>query len=505
VDKNPDRRQFLRAASALGLGAGLGGLVSVTPTHASELIVNPEAVRLRPEIEPVVRWIEETPRDRVFEVALKQLRDGLSYRDLMAGLFLAGIRNIKPRPVGFKFHAVMVINSAHLLAQTARVEERLLPMFWALDNFKSSQAQDVKEGDWTLSAVDEARVPSPAQANATFTKSMESWDADAADAAVAGLCRSAGAAEVMEAFWRYAIRDQRNIGHKPIFAMQCWRTLHAIGWEHAEPELRSLAFGLLDLQQDSQAAPLGPYDSNLERTRAIRADWPVGRADRSATRSLVDAIRQGSPDQAADKAVELLNAGIAPQALWDAVVLSAGELMVRSPGILALHAVTSTNALHYIHTVSGDDTNRKLALLQAVGWIPLFRDRVKPPAEPDLLALEPADPVGQGPEAVAEIFNELERDRQVALRKAMGYLEKGGSADAIYALGRTLIFHKGRDSHDYKFGAAAWEEHRLVSDPAWQPALLASSLIHIPGSARQDSPLMRRARDAVEQVLGGKA
>ena len=71
---------------------------------------------------------------------MAQLKDGLSYRSLLAGLFLAGIRNIKPRPVGFKFHAVMVINSAHLLGQTSAVSERLLPMFWALDNFKASQA-----------------------------------------------------------------------------------------------------------------------------------------------------------------------------------------------------------------------------------------------------------------------------------------------------------------------------------------------------------------------------
>jgi len=94
-------------------------------------------VRYRPEIEPVVRWIEETPREQVFEKAVAQLKDGQSYRSLLSGLFLAGIRNIKPRPVGFKFHAVMVINSAHLLGQTSALSERLLPMFWALDNFKA--------------------------------------------------------------------------------------------------------------------------------------------------------------------------------------------------------------------------------------------------------------------------------------------------------------------------------------------------------------------------------
>src|SRR4051794_15675776 len=211
------RRRFLQSASALGLGVGLGTwelLRGITPAHAADLKVGPDAVRFRPEIEPVVRWIEETPPERALSVAIGHLKDGLSYRDLLAGLFLAGIRNIKPRPVGFKFHAVMVMNSAHLLGQTAAVPDRLLPMLWALDTFKKSQAQDIKEGDWTLTRVDEARLPAPGRAKAEFSRAMEAWDADAADAAIAGLCRTAGAAEVMEPLYLYGLRDQRNIGHK---------------------------------------------------------------------------------------------------------------------------------------------------------------------------------------------------------------------------------------------------------------------------------------------------
>ena len=255
------RRRFLQSASALGLGAGLGhwgGLAAITPARAEDLKVGPDAVRFRPEIEPVVRWIEETPRERALEVAIAQLKEGLSYRDLLAGLFLAGIRNIKPRPVGFKFHAVMVINSAHLLGQTAAVNDRLLPLLWALDNFKRSQEQDIKEGDWTLGKVDEARLPRPDQARAEFVRAMEAWDADAADTAVAALCRDSGAVETMEPLWRFGVRDQRDIGHKAIFTAQTWRTLQAIGWQHAEPCLRSLAFGLLDLHGDSRHVPVGP-------------------------------------------------------------------------------------------------------------------------------------------------------------------------------------------------------------------------------------------------------
>jgi hypothetical protein len=505
MDGNLRRRRFLQAASALGLGATLGDgalLRTITPATAAAMQVHPDAVQFRPEIEPVVRWIEDAPREKALDVAIEHLKRGLSYRDLMAGLFLAGIRNIKPHPVGFKFHAVMVINSAHLLGQTASVDDRLLPMLWALDTFKNSQAQDVKEGDWTLGKVDEARLPKPDQAKAEFVRAMEAWDPDAADAAVAALCRTSGAAETMEPVWRMAVRDQRNIGHKPIFAAQSWRTLQAIGWQHAEPVLRSLAFGLLDLHGDSRHVPIGPYDANLENAKKVRAGWQIGKTDAAATRTLLESIRQASPEDASAEATQLLNQGVSPDSLWDAVILAGSELMMRSPGIVAIHATTSANSLHFIYGASGDDTTRKLALLQAVGWQPLYRGRAKPPAEPAIDALEPTKPDASGDEAVAEIFEAVSVNRGQAAKKALGYLANGGSTDLVFDAARRLIFRKGRDSHDYKYGAAQWEECTLASDPKWRAPLIAAAMFNLPGSKTADSPLMIRAREAVKKVMG---
>ena len=498
------RRQFLQAASALGLGAGLGpwdALSAITPATTEEAKVGPEMVRYRPEIEPVVRWIEETPRAQVFAKAVAQLKDGLSYRSLLSGLFLAGIRNIKPRPIGFKFHAVMVINSAHLLGQTSAVSERLLPMFWALDNFKASQAEDVRQGDWALGRVDESRVPSPHRARAEYTQAMEAWDADAADAAVAGLCRSTGAAETMEPIWRMAVRDQRNIGHKPIFAAQSWRTLQAIGWEHAEPVLRSLTFGLLDLQGD-RPRPLGPYDANLENARQVREDWQIGRLDPGATRSLLQTIRQASPEAAAAEAARILNAGVAPGALWDAVMLSASELMMGNPGIISIHATTAANSLHYIFHASGDDLTRRLALLQAVGWQPLYRDRAKSANPIEIDTLKPAERIALGDEAVGEIFATINDNRGQAAAKTVAYLDRGGSTGRLFDAARRMIFHKGTDSHDYKYGAAIWEECRAASEPKWHAPLAAAAMFNLPGATTRDSPLMIRAREAVSRVMG---
>src|SRR2546425_2689118 len=211
------RRRFLKttigASALLGLG-DLGFLSQLRPVSAAEAKLEPDMVRFRPEIEPLVRFLEDTPRERLLEEVAARIRRGLSYRDLLAALLLAGVRNIQPRPVGFKFHAVLVVNSAHLASLSSPDSERWLPIFWALDHFKSSQAQDVKEGDWTMRPVDELKVPTAEKAKQAFIDALENWDETAADAAVSGLVRSASAQEIFELFCRYCSRDFRELGHK---------------------------------------------------------------------------------------------------------------------------------------------------------------------------------------------------------------------------------------------------------------------------------------------------
>ena len=86
---------------------------------------------LPPEIEPLVRLIEEMPRDRVLEEEVtRRVKHGLNYRELLTALLLAGVRNIQPRPVGYKFHAVLVVNSAHPASSLAYPDtDRWLPIF----------------------------------------------------------------------------------------------------------------------------------------------------------------------------------------------------------------------------------------------------------------------------------------------------------------------------------------------------------------------------------------
>ena len=97
-----------------------------------------------------------------------------------------------------------------------------------------------------MAPVDEARCRRADRARQAFIEAMDNWDEAAADAAVVGLARTAGADELFEIFCRYGARDFRDIGHKAIYVANSFRTLEVIGWQHAEPVLRSLAYALLD-------------------------------------------------------------------------------------------------------------------------------------------------------------------------------------------------------------------------------------------------------------------
>src|SRR6266567_6883598 len=190
------RRSFLKAAAGTSALAGLGDLgflAQLGSVSAADATLEPRMVQLHPEIEPLVRLLENTSRDRLLEEVASRIRRGLSYREVLAALLLAGVRNVEPRPsVGFKFHAVLVVNSAHLASLASPDRERWLPILWAVDHFKGAQAQNATERDgWRMPAVNESAVPPAHRAREAFLEAMEKWDTAAADVAIAALARSA--------------------------------------------------------------------------------------------------------------------------------------------------------------------------------------------------------------------------------------------------------------------------------------------------------------------------
>ncbi|RYD33950.1 MAG: hypothetical protein EOP87_10085 [Verrucomicrobiaceae bacterium] len=488
------RREFMELSAFSGAGSLLGLFPSAT---AEEALVKPEAVRFRPEIEPLVRFLEETSRERLLGEMGTKIKGGTTCQDVITALFLAGIRNIQPRPVGFNFHAVLVVNSAYKASLNSRDADRWLPVFWALDHFKARQVQDFGQADWTMEPVKEPTVIATDKAASAFEAAMNDWDLEKADGAAAGMARGTGTQRIFDLLCRYGARDYRYIGHKAIYVANGWRRLQTIGWQHAEPVLRSLAYALLAYQGEIPLSREAMADrsgkANLQRLKEIRDSWLSGTRDNAVTRDMLATIRSGTWDDASRKAVELLNRGSGPHALWDGFFLASSELLMRRANIFSLHACTTINALHYSWLHCSDDETRRFMLLQAASFLPYFREDAEAKGGVEIDGLEPWMEKDVGLES---IFSDLTKDPQQASRKALAYLQAGGDARAFTDTAQRLVYLKGDDAHDYKFSAAVFEDLQFLP-PGTRDRFLAASVFALKGTAAPDSQIVARTRAAL--------
>lgn len=493
-----------------------GAFVAPLLLSRADAQVTPDVMKFRPQIEPLVALIERTPRDKCAEIAVEQLRSGVSYRQFLAALFLAGIRNINPRPPGFALHCVFVIHSAHLISLEAPADSRLLPLFYALDHFKISQERDARQpsGDYIMRELRGA-LPAPERAAAEFSAAMEAWDPERAERAVVSLARHRSPGEVFGMLWHYGARDYRNIGHKAIFVANACRTLHVIGWEHAEPVLRSLVLGLLDFGKQQQvngyALDDQCYGSNLKRLKdtfsRLGGAWVAARPDPVATRNILGTIRELTPEEASAEVVgHLVKGKTGANTVWDAVHLAAAELVMRARGgaaLVGIHAVTSANALHYAYLAAPDPRDRFLLLLQAVGWMGQFRKWAETRQEslrPLLITdMEPSADTAQLDRTLAETFAGIPSKPDASAARVFRLAHDLPARQAFLAAALRLTLAKANEVHYYKYLAALIEDVPLVSSD-WQPHLLAATVYYVKGSNDPEAGPMKRAREALRAL-----
>jgi len=110
-----------------------------------------------------------------------------------------------------------------------------------------------------------------------------------------------------------------------------------------------------------------------------------------------------------------------------------------------------------------------------------------------------AEPAVSEEATLAEAFKQVSRDNPKAASIAFRYAQEHPEPEPFEAIARRMVFTKGVEPHYYKYTAAIFEDYRNVS-PMWRPHMLATSVYYLPGSTRNDAPLMQQARDAVRSL-----
>jgi hypothetical protein len=145
---------------------------------------------------------------------------------------------------------------------------------------------------------------------------------------------------------------------------------------------------------------------------------------------LLQSLRKASPGDASRRA-ELLQSGTDPASLWDALFLGGAELVMLHTRIIALHAVTSMNALHHATRNAAEDQTRLLMLLQRRPTCPVPRRRGSAPARARRL-----QPVASHVSEPAEILAEVGPHTPRATGKALAFLDQAGNLPRLRAAAR---------------------------------------------------------------------
>jgi len=477
-----NRRTFIQAAattvSGLTIRTGIGG------TERS--------------VDGLLKWLEETPREQIPRDLVGMIRSGLRYEDLLAALCLAAVRNVQPYPdVGYKYHSVMVLRSIRLASGQLASPDRWLPLVWAADYFKGTQAQERAAGGWRLPTRPNTSSGDHEAARRALVTALDNWDRELADAAMANYAQAAPPEEIFSLLFGYGARDLRAIGHKAITVSNAHSLVALLGDAYAQPLLRSTVAALQNSEGGPDPArrnlqPDRPWRENQQRLRKIPHSWKHGRDDTGARRELRAALYQVSEEGAGAVVVELLRQGISPEAIWQVLFNTAAELLMLQPGIVLVHAQTTANALHYAYRACGDERTQQLMLLQCAAFIALFRALANARQQDfSLDALQPLAPDSTGDDAVVEIFADVSADqRRRAARKCLGYLQNGGDADAFIAAARSHLIYNAEEAHDYKFAEAVLDNYSHFADSAWRSRFLSAGLAYFRGSAARPGPVV---------------
>jgi hypothetical protein len=462
----------------------------------------PAAPGAHPDLAALAQRFTTTPREDVLDVAASAVRAGATADTLLGAALLAGVHEIRPRTVGGKLHSVMMIESAFQLAAGAPAEDTLRLALWSVDDFKASQAHDADAGDWRLPPRPAVSFADAAAARKELDAAMEAWDEERADRAIVGLVERADHDAVFEALWPWAARCFGFIGHKIIHAAQLDRALRRIGWRHAEPVLRTVAHALV--ARPGRGHDVRAYEAALPRIAKLPAGWLEGKEAPEQSAQILAGMRARGAAEAQDLVLEAFADGLSPATVWDGLRLFASELFLRrtasrparsGAAILPVHAVTETEAFGHVFRTARADTTKRLAVLQAAGWLALMRDALQEHAGLSL----------RGPGIEALSAGEAASDAGAVLAaptpaRALGLLERRPEQGP--ALRRALVAlmaRKAEEHHQHKYAAAALVEAERAN-PRWAPRILAAALPYLPVPADPETEVGARMERALRKA-----
>src|SRR3989440_3131038 len=322
------RREFLadvgRGMLLATVGSGLASELSLAPAFAADA---PDTLDFG-ALEPLVRFMQETPPNKLLPALADKLKSGVELRRLVAAGALANARTFGGEDyVGF--HTMMALAPSLHMASELPGALQPLPVFKVL--YRNTNRIQEKGGrkEEVLHAV---KPGGEARAEA-IREAVHRKDADTAERDLALAVQTSPEEALNELL--HTVQDQTEV-HRVVLPYRAWDLLDLIGKEHAHTLLRQSVRYCVKAESYSQNAkwnePRTLLPQTLEEFKLLERTAGSRAADDKWVDDLSQTIFKSTPEQAAQAAASALAEGFSPGAVGEAISLAANQLILRDVG-----------------------------------------------------------------------------------------------------------------------------------------------------------------------------
>ena len=481
------RREFLtevgRGMLVASVGVEVAAGLDLGTVHAAE----PDPALTFGELEPLVCLLQETPAAQLLPLLVARLRAGTELRRLTAAAAFANARTFGGEDyVGF--HTMMALAPALHLAAESPAATAALPVLKVLyRNTHRIQEHGGRRGE-VLRALPAANAGERSGGGPELQAAVRRQDLAAAEQQFARLVRQSPQQALDDLLW--TVQDHPEV-HRVVLPYRAWDLLGLIGPEQAHTLLRQSV--RYCVKAEAWAYPPATEEPRVLLPRLLTAHQLEGRPAGTKTpeaawlEQLSQTFLRADPVQAAEAMAAALAEGWAPDALGEAISLTANQLLLRDQGrspreevagkpvgsvhgdSIGVHACDSANAWRNLARV-GQARNRQACLI--LGAWQVAQDRTarggdfaqwQPlPLAQHLAQIRTTDAAALLPEIEEAVRGNLQA-RAAALVQRYGDL--GHPARPVFDLLRGFAVSEDGALHAEKFYRTVTEEFNTASAP----------------------------------------
>lgn len=222
-------------------------------------------IEFRPEVEDLVRFVEETDPDDIVEKTIAKLRNGVTNHELLTANTLAVVRSndVPPSHHGGPVHPICGVHAIHGIAERLPGELSMLPLIqhtalcnhhvhspymgpYLMPKIEALQAspEEVEPGIRPHNVTSRVNIPSPDEPNAisdtqkAFLHCIRAMEAPLGERYYLWLLDRLSHGEMLDLLLPLAVSRNNWDDHYFLYPVYTFRTLDCLGWEWADVLLR---------------------------------------------------------------------------------------------------------------------------------------------------------------------------------------------------------------------------------------------------------------------------